>query len=63
MPKQLEMYWTVNQVAERLHVTPGGVRKWLGSGKLAKTKAGANTLVSETALQAFLKRSTKAKGR
>jgi hypothetical protein len=36
-------------VAERLHVTTDGVRKWLTKGALARTKAGVKTLISDSA--------------
>lgn len=55
----IEQYWTTKQVADRLHVSNDCVKKWLGRGILTKTKAGDRTLVSETALQDFLRRSTK----
>lgn len=53
-----EQYWTIKQVAERLHVSPSSVKKWLGARKLQKTKAASATLISETHLQEFLRRST-----
>ena len=64
MPEQqLEHYWTVKDVAARLHCSDDTVKRWLGNGSLAKTKAGGRTLVSETDLQAFLTHSTKAEKR
>lgn len=59
-PKPLsnEQYWTTAQVAERLHVTTAAVKKWLGEGRLARVKAGSKTLITETALQAFIADST-----
>ncbi len=54
----LEHYWTTKQVADRLHVSTDCVKKWLGRGTLQKTKAGSKTLITESALQEFLKAST-----
>jgi excisionase family DNA binding protein len=57
-PITTEQYWTTKQVAERLHCSVDTVKHWLILGKLRKTKAGAKTLVTETHLQEFLRRST-----
>lgn len=54
----LEIYWTIKEVAARLKKSEDCVKKWLGSGRLKKTKAGGSTLVSETDLQQFLREST-----
>lgn len=54
----LETYHTIPQVAERLHKTPAAVSKWLSRGLLKRTKAGGSTLISETDLQDFIRRST-----
>ena len=53
-----EVYWTSKQIAERTHSSVDAVKKWLGSGRLNKTKAGGKTLVSETDFQKFLREST-----
>jgi excisionase family DNA binding protein len=45
---------TIDQVAERCHVTHHTVKNWLRTRKLKKTKAGARTLVREADLQAFM---------
>ena len=58
MAVEIEQYWTTRQVAERLHASVHTVKKWLSCGSLRKTKAGDKTLVSETHLQEFLRRST-----
>ena len=57
-PGQFEQYWTIPQVAERIHASEPSVKRWLGNGDLQKTKAGGKTLISETHLQDFLRRST-----
>ncbi len=49
---------TIQQVAERCHVSVDAVKGWLRTRKLVKTKAGGRTLVKESDLQEFLKRST-----
>ena len=54
----LEEYWTIDQVASRVHVSPETVKKWLTNGLLPRTKAGKRTLVTETDLQAFIRKST-----
>lgn len=50
----MEGFLTVNQIAERLDVTPDSVYNWLRSGKLAGFKAGVLWRVTEEQLQAFL---------
>lgn len=55
MVTQIEQYWTVEQVAERIQCSAVSVRRWLAHGKIEKTKAGSRTLISETALQTFLR--------
>lgn len=47
---------TVNQVAERLNVTPDSVYNWLREGKLIGFKAGRLWRVTEQQLQDFLTR-------
>jgi excisionase family DNA binding protein len=54
----MERYWTTKQVAERLCVSTDCVKKWMSSGKLARTKFGGMTRISETDLQDFRRRST-----
>lgn len=54
---QLEVYHTTKQVAERLHKSEECIKKWFNRG-LRRTKAGHSTLISETDLQDFLRRST-----
>jgi excisionase family DNA binding protein len=51
---ELEQYWTMEQVAERIHASLPSVKRWVGNGSIKKTKAGAKTLITETALQDFL---------
>ena len=58
MPILIETYWTVKQVADRLHVGEDCVRHWFTRGQLVRTKAGGKTLITETHLQDFLRRST-----
>lgn len=58
MTPKLETYHTTTQVADRLHVSVPTVKRWLGAGKLRKVKAGGATLITETALQDFLKQCT-----
>jgi len=57
-PAHFEQYWTTKEVAARLRVSHDCVRRWLSKELLAKTKAAGRTLVSETQLQDFLRRST-----
>jgi excisionase family DNA binding protein len=47
---------TVNEVAERLNVTPLTVRRWLAAGALVATRPGdrVECRISETALATFL---------
>jgi excisionase family DNA binding protein len=49
-------YLTVQEVAERLRVTPWTVRQWLTSGQLRGLRLGgpAGWRVSEEALSAFI---------
>ncbi len=49
-------YLTVNQVAERLKVTPLTVRRWLNNGELDGIQLGdrAGWRITEAALDAFL---------
>ena len=54
----LEQYWTTKQVAERLQVSADAVKKWLGAGKLRRTKIGGTTRVTETDLQDYIRRCT-----
>lgn len=56
--KAFEQYWTIPQVAERLQSGESTVRKWLTQRRLKKTKAGDRTLISESALQTFLRECT-----
>lgn len=56
--RRFEQYWTTRDVAERLHCTVDCVKKWLAQGRIERTKAGSRTLISESALQDFLARST-----
>lgn len=59
----MEQYWTTSQVADRLHVTVDGVKKWLKKGQLRKVKAGSKTLITETDLQQFIAESTRRSSR
>lgn len=50
-----EKFYTVEEVAELLHVHRQTVRKWYRAGKLDIVKLGARSVrVSEEALQRFL---------
>lgn len=55
---QFEQYWTMEQIAERVHASVPSVKRWIGNGSLKKTKASGKTLISESALQDFLREST-----
>jgi excisionase family DNA binding protein len=52
----MEPMMTVKQVAELLQFKPRTVRNWLANGKMAGVKVGDHWRVSETDLDAFLKR-------
>ena len=54
----IEQYWTFKQVAERLHAGESTVKKWAGSGRLKIAKAGKKTLITESALQEFIRTCT-----
>ena len=58
MEASLEQYWTIDQVAKRLQSSRPSVKRWVGRGELARVKAGSKVLISETAIQDFLRRST-----
>lgn len=47
-------YLSVNEVAERISVTPQSVRIWLKSGKLRGVRAGKLWRVTEEDLEKFL---------
>jgi excisionase family DNA binding protein len=49
-----ERYLTPEDIADRLHVSPITVGKWLRSGKLKGFKAGRLWRVRENDLQTFL---------
>lgn len=45
---------TVEQVAERLHVTPEAVRQLISRGRLGSHKPGKRRLVTEDQLRAYV---------
>ncbi len=49
-----ELYYTPEQVAERLSVHPNTVRLWLRQGRMSGVRAGRLWRVRESDLQAFL---------
>ena len=57
---QAEIYWTIKELGNRLHVGISTVNRWIATNQLVRTKAGGKTLISETNVQAFLKASTEA---
>lgn len=56
MPGKVEIYWTTEDVASRLHVSKATVKRWTGGsdGRLKKVKAGDKTLITESAIQEFI---------
>jgi excisionase family DNA binding protein len=50
----MEEFYTVEEVAERLKVTPRTVREWLRTKRLKAGKAGRQWRIHETDLQAFM---------
>jgi excisionase family DNA binding protein len=55
-----DRYLTVEEIADRLHVLPDTVRRWLRDGDLAGIRLGRRTgwRVTETDLAAFLRART-----
>jgi excisionase family DNA binding protein len=51
----MEEFYTVEQIAERLHVTPRTVREWLRTQQLNAVKAGRQWRIKASDLQAFLR--------
>jgi excisionase family DNA binding protein len=51
----MEEFYTVEQIAGRLHVTPRTVREWLGTQQLHGVKAGRQWRITVRDLEAFLR--------
>jgi len=47
-------FFTISEVAERLHVATRTVRRWIVAGDLVVHRAGAVVRISEDDLRAFL---------
>ena len=52
--KNVPKFFTIEQVAERLDVSPRTVRRWITAGALPVHRFGRLVRVSETDLAAFL---------
>ena len=46
---------TTKEAAEMLRVSHWTISAWLSQGKLPRTKVGGRTLITKSALEAFLK--------
>lgn len=55
-PIQLEEHLTIDQLAERLHVSYMTARSWLKSGRIRYRKIGRMVRVPASAVVAFLER-------
>jgi len=53
-------FYTVQQTAEALQVTPQTVRAWIKQGRLKAQRIGRPILITEANLKEFLKPSTPA---
>ena len=52
----MEKLYDVESAAERLGgLSPATVRAWLSQGRLARTKLGRRTMVSESELERFIR--------
>ncbi len=48
-------YFTVNETAERVHITSKALRQYMSLGKIKFTKIEAHSYFSEEQIEAFLK--------
>lgn len=64
MPTEIEgiKFYTIQETARALHVTPQTVRKYIREGKLTGQRIGRPTLITEGNLMAFLAPSINAGG-
>lgn len=54
-------YFTIPEVAEKLKVTPAGVRKWIAQGKIEVVYVGSDRRITGAAIEAFVRESTQAR--
>lgn len=54
-----EKYYTIPEAAERLRVTPQAIYKWVRQGKLKAVYVGSDRRITESAIVAFVKASTR----
>jgi excisionase family DNA binding protein len=53
-PKPIARFYTVDQIAELLVVSPRSVRRWIAEGALSPHRFGRQVRISETDLRAFV---------
>jgi excisionase family DNA binding protein len=56
-----EEYFTIPEVAKKLKVTRAAVYKWIAQGRMEAIYVGADRRVTNTAIEAFVARSTAAR--
>ena len=59
MPTVIEdiIFYTIQEVAKALRVTPQTIRAWVKQGKLKAQRIGKPILITEDSLKEFLKQS------
>lgn len=55
-------YFKIDEVAEKLKVTPAAIRKWIAQGKIAVVYVGADRRITGAEITAFVERSTAERG-
>ncbi len=50
-----EVYYTIDEVADRLKVTRKAIYDWMRSGELAYVQVGGRRRITSSALSAFIK--------
>ena len=51
---KLQKFFSINEAADLLRVSPWTVKRWFVQGRLRRTKVGKRTVVSKSDLEAFL---------
>jgi excisionase family DNA binding protein len=51
----MERVFTVEEAAERFHVSHETIRRWLKAGRLQATRPGRRWLITESAMEAVLR--------
>lgn len=54
--QEIEVYWTVPELAKRIRKSKSCVWAWITAGNLRKTSIGGGAYVSESDFQDFIRR-------